>query len=322
MRVAILGAGGIGGYFGGLLARSGHSVSVFARGENLSVLRQRGLELRTPEETFLVPVTASDDVRQFDAVDLAIVAVKTYSLAEIAPAAQWLAENGALILPLLNGVDIADRLMERGIPKKNVLGGLTTISAERTSPGIFERHGKVQQIVIGEFDPAEAAHAHARARSERVGEIAEVFRGAGVETRVAGDIRLDLWRKFAFLAPVAAACGLTRSPIGPIRANPLGRLLLERAIAEVLAVARARDITLADNEISRILEFCDSLPETNKPSLLRDLEAGRPTEIEDLSGAVSRMGRSLGVETPIHLTAFAAISLASKAKHYRSPQSA
>src|SRR5208282_6084849 len=105
MRVAILGAGGIGGYFGGLLARSGHSVSVLARGENLSVLQQRGLELRTPEETFLVPVTAGDDVRQFGAVDLAIVAAKTYSLAEIAPAARWSAENGALILPLLNGVD-------------------------------------------------------------------------------------------------------------------------------------------------------------------------------------------------------------------------
>jgi len=320
MRVAILGAGGVGGYIGGVLARSGHSVSVLARGGNLAVLRQRGLEFRTPERTFLVPVTASDDVRQFDPVDLAIVAVKTYSLAEIAPAAQWLAENGALILPLLNGVDIADRLMERGIPKENVLGGLTTISAERTSPGIFERHGKVQQIVFGEFDPGEAAHAHVRARSERVEGVAKVFREAGVETQVSGNIRLDLWRKFAFLAPVAAACGLTRSPIGPIRAIPLGRLLLERAIAEVLAVGRARDVALADNEVPRILEFCDSLPETNKPSLLRDLEAGRPTEIEDLSGAVSRMGRSSGVETPIHDTAFAAISLTSKAEQFQSTQ--
>jgi hypothetical protein len=99
---------------------------------------------RTAEETFLVPVTANDDARQFDAVDLAIVAVKTYSLAEIAPAARWSAENGALISPPLNGVEITDRLIERGIPKENVLGGLTTISAERTSPGIFERHGKVQ----------------------------------------------------------------------------------------------------------------------------------------------------------------------------------
>ena len=192
MRVAILGAGGIGGYFGGLLARAGHSVFVLARGENLSVLRQRGLEARTPEETFLVPVKASDDVRQFDPVDLAIVVVKTYSLAEVAPAAQWLAQSGALILPLLNGVDIADRLMERGVPKENVLGGLTTISAERTSPGIFERHGKVHQIVFGEFEPAPVANAHVPARSERVEEVGEVFRGAGVETRVSGDIRLDL----------------------------------------------------------------------------------------------------------------------------------
>jgi 2-dehydropantoate 2-reductase len=315
MRTIILGVGGIGGYYGGLLARSGHAVYLLARGENLSVIRQRGLEVRTPEESFIVPVEASDHAEQFGPVDFAIVAVKTYSLAEIAPDAQVVARNGALVLPLLNGVDIAERLIERGVPKECVLGGLTTISAERTSPGVFERHGKVQQIVLGEFDASEGPHGRGAGRSQRVEEIAEAFRRAGVETRVSADIRTDLWRKFAFLAPVAAACGLARSAIGPVRTSGLARLLLERAVREVLGIGRVQGAAFADNELARILQFCDSLPETNKPSLLRDLEAGRPTEIDDLSGAVSRLGRLSGIETPIHDTAAAAIALASTVNH-------
>lgn len=310
MRIAILGAGGVGGYYGGMLARSGHDVYLLARGENLAALRRKGLEVRTPEESFIVPVKAEEDAKQIGAVDFAIVAVKTYSLAEIAPAARFLAGQGALIVPFLNGVDIADRLIEQGVPRESVLGGLTTISAVRTAPGSFERRGQVQQIVVGEFEEAKP-NADRPARSERVKQIADAFQGAGVNARVSTDIRADLWRKFAFLAPLAAACGLARAPLGRVLAIPLGRLLLERGIREVVAVGRARGISLAESEVDRILKFCDSLPATNKPSLLYDLEAGRPTEIEDLSGAVARIGREVGVQTPIHDTAAAAIGIAS-----------
>jgi 2-dehydropantoate 2-reductase len=311
MRIAILGAGGVGGYYGGVLARSGHHVQVLARGENLAALQQKGLEVRTQEASFVVQVDAWHEVGQFGAVDWAIVAVKTYSLAEVAPAAQYLAQRGALILPLLNGVDIADRLVEQGVPKESVLDGLTRISAERTAPGVFERHGEVQQVVLGQFDRAAITPKDGRGRSEDVERIAGALREAGVDARVSSDIQVDLWRKFAFLTPLAAACGLARAPIGPIRATPLGRLLLERGIREVITVGRARGIAFADDEIARIMRFCDSLPGTNKPSLLRDLEANRPTEVEDLSGAVSKMGRLVGIETPIHDTAGAAISVAS-----------
>lgn len=311
MRVSILGVGGVGGYYGGMLARSGHIIHLLARGENLSALREKGLEVRTPEESFRVQVEASDDVTQFGPIDWAIVSVKSYSLPEIAPSIKFLANRGALILPLLNGIDVAERLIEQGVPNEIILGGLTKISVERTSPGIFERHGKVQEVVLGELDPLETAPTDARERSARVRDIAESFRGAGVEARVSSDIRVDLWRKFAFLAPVAAVCGLARSAIGPVRVSASGRLLLERAIREVIRVGRTNGIPLDDDEVTSILAFCDSLPETNKPSLLRDLEAGRPTEIEDLSGAVSRLGRLVGIETPLHDIAAVAISLAS-----------
>src|SRR5262245_45586815 len=118
MRIAILGAGGVGGYYGGMLAHSGHAVYVLARGENLAMLRQKGLEVRTPEESFVVQVKAGDDVTQFGPVDWALVAVKTYSLAEVVPAVRYLAQGGALIVPLLNGVDIADRLVAMGVPEE------------------------------------------------------------------------------------------------------------------------------------------------------------------------------------------------------------
>jgi 2-dehydropantoate 2-reductase len=318
VRIAILGAGGIGGYYGGLLAGAGHSVCLLARGENLAVLRQRGLEVRTPKESFVVPVEASDGVSGFGPVDWAIVSVKTYSLPQIAQSAATLARSGALILPLLNGVDIAERLIAHDVPKQNVLGGLTTLSAERIHPGIFAAHGNIQKIVIGEFEWSTAVKNNGGG-SDRVRDIAKAFQGAGVEADISSDIHTELWRKFAFLAPVAALCGLTRSPLGLVRATPLGRTLLERAIREVVTVGRAHGVGFADDEVARIIHFCDSLPETNKPSLLRDLEAGRPTEIEDLSGTVSRMARIVAIDTPIHDIAWMAISASSGEEELASP---
>src|SRR4051812_49783916 len=140
MNIAILGAGGVGSYYGGTLARAGHRVALLARGAHLEALRgERGLEVRTPEGTFTVAVEAVGDADELRDVELAVVAVKSYSLAEIAPAARRLAERGAVVLPLLNGVEAADRLIAAGVPGEQVLGGLTEISAVRIGPGIVER---------------------------------------------------------------------------------------------------------------------------------------------------------------------------------------
>jgi len=305
MRIAILGAGGVGGFYGGILARSGHAVALLARGSHLDALKARGLEVRTPEESFTVAVQASDDARTFGVCDVAIVAVKTYSLAEIAPAARLLAEGGAAILPFLNGVEAADRLVESGVPANQVLGGLTQVSVLKVGPGVVERKSSFQKVAVGE---------RAGKPSERVRRIVEAFQGAGAEARVSEDIAADLWRKFAFIAPMAAACGLARAPIGPVRDAPYGKLLFARAVREVLAVARARGVPLAEDEEAKILAFIDSIGGGMKPSFLLDLEAGGKNELDDLSGAVSRLGREVGVETPVHDTATAALSAAAKGR--------
>jgi len=299
MNIAILGAGGVGGYYGGILARAGHRVALLARGAHLEALRERGLEVRTPEGTFTVAVEAVGDADELRGIELAVVAVKSYSLAEMAPAARLLGERGAVVLPLLNGVEAADRLIEAGVPGERVLGGLTEISAVRIGPGIVERRSPFQRVVVGE---------RAGGASERAERIAAAFREAGAEARASNDITVDLWRKLAFISTLSAACGLARTSIGPVRKAPLGNLLIERALREVTAVARARGVPLPADVEEKLLGFVSGLPDAMKPSFLLDLEAGGPTELDDLSGAVSRLGRQSGVETPVHDVATAALS--------------
>jgi len=306
MRIAILGAGGVGGYYGGVLARAGHAVVMLCRrGPHLEALRARGIEVRTPEETFTAAVAATDDPRELGGAELAILAVKGYSLQEIVPAVELAAAAGADVLPLLNGVEVTDRLTAAGVPSERLLGGLSRISAARIAPGVVERRSPFQEIVVGEL---------AGGVSERAERIARLLRDAGVEgTRAASDITADLWRKFAFIATMATACGLARSPVGPVRASPLGHLLLERAVGEVIAVARARGVSLDEDEAAKVVRVIDRMPEAMKPSFLLDLEAGGPTELDDLSGAVSRLGRQSGIETPVHDTATAALGVAAAA---------
>ena len=300
MRFAILGAGGVGGFFGGLLARSGFEVAFLARGPHLAAIRSRGLEVRAPEESFTVFVEAAADAEDLGHPEFAIVAVKAYSLEAILPAARLLAGRGATLVPLLNGVDAADRLIAGGVPKENVIGGLTHVSAARIAPGVVERKSALRRVVVGELP---------RGVSVRAETLAAVLREAGAEATVSPDITADLWRKLAFIASIAAACGLARSPLGPVRDTPLGKLLFARAVREVFAVARARGVPISDDDEGITLTFIDSLGSGTKPSFLLDLEAGGPTEIDDLCGAVSRLGREAGVETPIHDTATATLSV-------------
>lgn len=300
MNVVVLGAGAVGAYYGGVLSRAGHAVTCYARGQNLAALRERGLELRTPDGTLTVRLNATDQVDQLPPADFAILAVKSYALEAIAPAVRHCARAGAVIVPLLNGVETAERLVALGVAGSSVIGGLTRISVVRVAPGVVERHSSFQTITVGEFDGAV---------SPRVETIAGALREAGVDARVSQQIRLELWRKFVFITALAAGCGLARAPVGHLLVQPLGRRLLERAIREVVAVGRTKGIPFPDDEESRHIGLIDGLPPGLKPSFLVDLESGGPTELEVLSGAVSRFAEELGIDTPIHDTATAALAL-------------
>jgi 2-dehydropantoate 2-reductase len=299
LKVIVLGAGAIGAYYGGQLARTGHDVTLYARGENLTAIRRSGLEIRTPEGSTVVQVAATDRADELGAADFAILGVKSYSLDSIGPVVRQTAEKGAAILPFLNGVETTDHLVKLGVPRGALLGGVTRISVARAQPGVVERRGPAQSVIIGELDGQ---------TTDRVTRIATAFRDAGADARVSNRIEVDLWQKFVFLAAIAAACGLARAPIGALRERPLGRRLLQRAVQEAVDVARARGIPLADDETAQVTGAIDALPPGTKPSFLLDLESGGPTELDVLSGAVSRYADEAGISAPVHDAVTAALA--------------
>jgi 2-dehydropantoate 2-reductase len=300
MRFIIIGAGGIGAYFGGELARAGHDVTMFARGAHLDALRKHGLTLRGPEGEAVVRVGATNEMSELPDADVAVMAVKSYSLAEVIPVARAAAIRGADVVPLLNGVTAADELIAGGVPRSKVLGGLARISAVRTAPGVVERRSGFQSIVVGELGGGQ---------SERASAIATALRDAGIDARTSESIDVELWQKYVFITALAAVCGLARTSIGPVREASGGRRLIERAVNEVVAVARARGIALPDDEAPRTCAYIETLPAGMKPSFLLDLESGGPTELDTLSGYIARFAAEAGIECPVHETATAALGV-------------
>jgi 2-dehydropantoate 2-reductase len=301
MRFLIVGAGGVGGVFGGELSRAGHDVTMFARGEHRDAIRRNGLTVRVPDGEFVARVAATDDVAQLPEVDVAVIAVKSYSLADVTPVVRTAAERGANVVPLLNGVTAADDLIAGGVPHANVLGGLARISAVRSAPGVVERLSSFNSMVVGELGGG---------LSERASAIAAAFLSAGIDARASATMHVELWQKYVFITAMAAVCGLARTSIGPVRDAPGGRRLIQRAVGEVVAVARARGVPLPEDEASRTSAYImDALPAGMKPSFLLDLESGGPTELDTLSGAVARFAADAGIECPVHETATAALGV-------------
>ena len=301
MRFLIVGAGGVGGVFGGELSRAGHDVTMFARGEHRDAIRRNGLTVRVPESEFVARVAATDDVAQLPEVDVAVIAVKSYSLADVTPVVRAAAERGANVVPLLNGVTAADDLIAGGVARANVLGGLARVSAVRSAPGVVERLSSFNSMVVGELGGG---------LSERASAIAAAFLSAGIDARASATMPVELWQKYIFITAMAAVCGLARTSIGPVRDAPGGRRLIERAVGEVVAVARARGVPLPEDEAPRTCAYImDTLPAGMKPSFLLDLESGGPTELDTLSGAVARFAADAGIECPVHETATAALGV-------------
>jgi 2-dehydropantoate 2-reductase len=299
MHIAILGTGGVGGYYGAVLARAGHEVRFWARGENLAALHQRGLTVRTPTGEFTLPVQATSSAAGLEGSELALVTVKSYALADVAPLARELAAGGATVLPLLNGIEVNERLVELGVPAGALLGGLTAISAERVVPGVVELRSTFQRVVLGEPDGS---------RSPRAERVVEAFRSASVDVRLSTEIGVELWQKFIFIASMATTCGLAHSPIGTVRKAPFGPEFIRAAVSEVVAVARTRGIRLPADEIERVIGVIDGLPDGMRPSFLVDLLRGGPSELDALMGTVARLGKALAVPTPTHSAAVAALS--------------
>jgi 2-dehydropantoate 2-reductase len=267
MRIAIVGAGGVGALVGGLLARSGVEVAFVARGAHLAALRARGLEVKSAGGAFHVGrVEAADDPSALAPADAVLVAVKGWQVKEVAPRLAPLLKEGGFAVPLENGVDAADELA-RALGEERVAGGLC--------------------FMLSWLEAALTA--------------------AGVEARVVDDVDAAAWEKFVFISPVGSVGAVTRAPMGVVRSLPETRALLTQAMEEIAAVGRARGVRLAADVTARAFAIVDRMPADATASMQRDIQAGRPSELLDQTGAVVRMGREVSVAVPANAFMFASL---------------
>ena len=309
MRIAIVGTGGVGGYFGARLKVAGESVVFLARGAHLAAMRQSGLKVTSARGDMRIhPVEATDDPRAIGPVDVAIVAVKLYDAQAAAEACRALVGPGTSVVSLQNGVTAADTLAAAVGPER-VFGGTTQIMATIAEPGAIVHTGTMARIALGEFASGAGRPNEKPSTSARVSTLAAALRRAGVDVEESPDIAAAIWTKFVFLAPLSGVTALTRATAGPIREDLGARGLFENAVVETVALARARHVALPPDATKKALAFLDSLPADMGSSMLYDLRHGKRLELPWLSGAVSRLGRAAGVATPTHDFIVAALGL-------------
>jgi 2-dehydropantoate 2-reductase len=299
MRIAVIGAGGIGGLYGGLLARAGHDVSYLARGEHLRAIQARGLEVRSAQfGTFVARGKASDTPAELGQADFVLFAVKTFDLEEAARAAsQILAPEGSL-LTFQNGLDAPDRVAEVLGPER-VLIGTTGLETTILEPGVVGHLSTAHYVIVA------ALHGPPTAR---VDAAVETLRGAGINTSTAEDGHRALWEKAWILLPMATITSVCRASIGQIRDLPETHRLVGVLLDEVTAVARAYGYDLPEAR-ERARGIIENWAYDGKASMARDFERGRRTELEALTGTLVRMAEARGVEVPVARTAYALLKL-------------
>ncbi len=292
MRIAVLGTGGVGGYFGGRLAQAGEDVVFVARGAHLDAIRRDGLVVESVEGDFAVrPAQVTGDAGTAGPVDVVLLGVKAWQVKDAARALRPLLEAGGFVVPLQNGVEAADELAEALGPDR-VVGGLCKIFSFVAGPGRIKHAGVTPRIEFGERDGT---------RSDRVDRLRAAFeKASGVSVGTPGDIGAALWEKFLFIAPLSGVGAVTRMPVGVLRAVPESREMLECAMKEVFDLARARGIGLRKDAVARTMSYVDGLPADGTASMQRDVLEGRPSELEYQTGAVVRLGREARVPVPLN----------------------
>jgi 2-dehydropantoate 2-reductase len=296
MKIAIMGTGGVGGYYGGLLAQKGQDVVFIARGPHLEAIREKGLQVKSVHGDFLIsPARATDNPAEVGPVDLILFTTKTYHTDTAAQALHPMIGKETVVLPLQNGIDAAETIGAH-VGIEHLLGGVTWLSAAIEAPGLIGQYSQFRRIVFGELDGK---------MTPRLKTIYETLQSTGITVELSDHILNVLWTKFVFISSVSAIGSLTRVSFGEYRHVLEARAVLTEAIREVAAVGQARGVNLDRDVVERTLEFIDSGAPGIKPSMQRDVEAGRPSELESLIGIVARLGKRNGVSTPVMGLAYA-----------------
>ena len=308
MRVAIVGSGAVGGYFGAKLARADQDVSFVARGAHLAAIRERGLQIRSAKlGDFAVHAPADDDPARIGPVDLVLFTVKAYdndsALALLPP----LVGEQTTVLTLQNGVDSVDEVAAK-VGESRVLGGTTYVATALETPGVIVQTGVHRSIIFGEVFGGRGQI------TPRVRAIADAMTPADIQVTAVPDGRGPIWDKFVYLAPFSGFTGAARLPIGPLWQEPQFREMFYAAAREVAALAAAEGVTLSPDRFAKLTEYMDNIPPTTRSSLLIDLEMGKPIEVEALQGAALRRAARHGVPMPIISTLYSVLKPWSKGR--------
>ena len=294
MKIAVIGAGAVGGYFGGRLAAAGSDVIFLVRGKTLEALRAAPLRVKSVKGDFAVRVAATDEPAEIDAA-VVLVAVKAWQISEAAAASQKMARRDSVVVPLQNGMETPAQLAAV-LGGGRVAGGLCRIVAEAIRPGQIDHYWAEPSIEFGELEPLR--------NSERLAQLRDAFLAANVRCQIPRDIGLAMWEKFLFIM-WGSLGAVTRLPIGPILSSPELRARLVAALKEVAQIARAHGKDLNGATISKTLAMLDAQPADTTSSMQRDIMAGRPSELEAQTGAVIRLGQETGIATPVHDSLYA-----------------
>jgi 2-dehydropantoate 2-reductase len=297
MRIAAMGAGGVGGYFGARLQQAGHDVVFFARGKHLAALKESGLTLRSPLGDAQLKAQVFDDPAQTAPVDVVMFAVKLWDTESAAARLRPVIGKHTIVIPFQNGVTSVDRLATV-LPRDQVLGGSAYIATRIAAPGVIEHIGSMAGLEFGALMPAQRAAA---------GAFLAACQGAGINAKLADDIVRVIWQKFIFLVGVSSATAVARAPLGVVRADPELRWLFEQAMRETWRLARARGVAVPDDFVEGRLAFAETLPAEMRASMAHDLEAGGRLEAPWLCGAVAHMSARAGLDAPVNRAVFAAL---------------
>jgi 2-dehydropantoate 2-reductase len=298
MRIAVMGSGGVGGYFGGLLAKAGEDVTFIARGEHLRAIRDNGLRVESVHGDFSVaPAQATHNPAEVGSVDLVLFATKTYQLDEATLAMRPMLGPGVAVLPLLNGVDAPERIASVVGPDP-VLGGLCYVGSYVASPGVIKQVSQFRRVVVGEMGGQV---------TPRVETIVAALARSGAVAEASADIQKARWTKFIFIASFSAVGAVACVPAGEITSCLETRALLEQAMREVEAVALARGVSLDRDVVPETIAFCDAMAPAQTASMQRDILQGKPSELESIIGVMVRLGEELAVPVPAFRFFYAAL---------------
>jgi 2-dehydropantoate 2-reductase len=300
MRILIMGAGGVGGYYGARFAEAGHDVTFIARGRHKQAIAENGLEVRSQHgDVTIANAKVLDDPAAAGVADFVLVCTKLRDLEAAALAIRPAVGPETGVISLQNGVE-KERVLTASLGRDAVMGGATQIATAIAAPGVIQHTGTMANIFYGERD---------RSRTGRLTAFDQAARAApGFEATLAEDIDLEIWKKFSFLAPFAGITAFYRKPIGPLRADPQIRQELEALVGEAVSVGIAEGVAFSPERQSDVMDFVDGVPAVMKPSMLHDLEAGKPLELDWLTGAVCRLGQSHGIATPASQRIYAALA--------------